>query len=163
MTIKYLSDSEVLTVAMNMEDEGYKFYAEAARVSKNKETRNVFEKLMEDESEHFRVFKDMLDSISGKDSSDYFGITDDMASYLRVLIETGVFKTMDKDLFRKMKEVEALEIAVRTEQDAVLFYTGAGTSSVNPKAREVMSNIAQIEKEHIVLLTNRLRRARRLF
>jgi rubrerythrin len=163
MGTKFLSDNEMLTVAMNMEDEGYRFYDTIAKQTKRKETKEIFQKLRDDETEHYKTFKEMLDSLPGADSKDYFGIKEETASYLRVLVETGVFKNVDKESLRRIDETKTLEMAIQAERDAVLFYTEAQKSSVNPKAKKIMSEIIDIEKGHIVVLTSRLRIARKLF
>ncbi len=163
MTTQYLTDSEILTVALNMEDEGCEFYNNAALGAKNRETKEVFERLRSDESEHRKIFKDMLDSLPDNSSKDYFGIRDEIADYLKALVDTGVFKSVDKSFFKNLNEIKALEKSVQAERDAVLFYSEAERFSVNPKAKEIMSKIIDIEKEHIVTLASRLRVAHKLF
>ena len=88
---------------------------------------------------------------------------DEAASYLRSLIETGVFNTIDRKALKKPGEVQALEIGVKVERDSILFYTAVRSSSPNQKARDAMAKIIEIEKSHLVLLGNRLRVARKLF
>jgi len=163
--MKFLSDNEVITVAMNLEEEGRDFYDEAARLSKHKETKEIFNKLRDEESDHYQTFKDLLDTtISAQDSlKEYFSINEEVASYLNSLIETGLFKGIDKQSIKRLKEVDALETGLKVERDSILYYTQAQAASANPKAKEVMSKIIDIEKEHLIALTDRLRVARRLF
>ena len=105
----------------------------------------------------------MLDSLPDNSSKDYFGIRDEIADYLKALVDTGVFKSVDKSFFKNLNEIKALEKSVQAERDAVLFYSEAERFSVNPKAKEIMSKIIDIEKEHIVTLASRLRVAHKLF
>jgi rubrerythrin len=163
MGTKFLADSEILTVAMNIEEDGYKFYDEAAKAIKSKEAGEIFCKLRDDELDHGKIFREMFDLLPGADSNDLFGIKDEIASYLRALVETGVFKSMDKGSFKRLNEVRALETGIQAERDSVLFYTEARRVSVNPKAKDIISRVIDIEKEHIVILTKRLRIARKLF
>jgi rubrerythrin len=163
MNTKFLTDSEILTVAMNIEEEGYSFYNAAAGTSRHKESREIFKKLAAEEVEHKKTFSEILNSLPSADSRDYFGIADEIASYLRALVETGVFKGIDDARLKKMSEIEALETGVKAERDSILFYTEAQDSSANPKAKRLMSRIIDIEKGHLVTLTNRLRVARKLF
>lgn len=163
MVMKFLSDNEIITVAMNLEDEGYKFYDEAARISKHKEMKDVFNKLRDEEKDHYKTFKELLDTLPKTDSRDYFDISEEIASYLNSLVETGVFKSIDKDSIKKMGETGALEAGVKVERDSILFYTQAMQASTNPKGKETLSKIIDVEREHLVILTGRLRVARRLF
>lgn len=163
MGTKYLSDSEVLKVAMNMEDEGYKFYDKVAKGSKKKDAKKAFEKLRDEEVEHYRTFKDMLDKLPDASARDYFGISEEVASFLKVLVDTGVFKDVDQAAIAKLSEIQALELGIKAERDSVLFYTEAQRSSANPKAKEIMSGIIEEERKHVVTLTDRLRVARKLF
>lgn len=163
MVMKFLSDDEVITVAMNLEQEGRGFYDEAARLSKHKETKEIFNKLRDEEADHYKTFKDLLDNIQAAGPKGYFNINEEAVSYLNSLIETGVFKGIDKQSIKRLSEAEVLEIGLKVERDSVLYYNEAQKMSTNPKAREIMSKIIEIEKEHLVTLTNRLRVARRLF
>jgi len=164
MVEEYLADSEILAVAMNLEKEGYDFYDGAAGRAKTHETKDVFLKLRDDEAEHRRVFGDMLKSLPGGDSTGYFGaVNAEIASYLRTLIDAGVFKSIDKAAVKRPGDVQALEIGVAVEKDSILFYSATQKSSVNPKAKEMMSKIIDVEKGHLVALSNRLRVARKLF
>jgi rubrerythrin len=163
VSTKYLADSEVLTVAMNIEDAGYKFYDKAAGAAKRPDTKMVFERLRDEELEHYNTFKLLLADISKAEKEDYFSISEDISAYLDALIATGVFSDVDPSSIVRISEVRALEIGIEAERDSILFYTAAEKSSVNPKARKVMRRLIDIEKEHMVTLTKRLRVARKLF
>jgi len=163
VSIKNLADSEILTVAMNIEDAGYKFYNKAAGAIKHAESKAIFERLRDEELEHYSTFKLLLEGISEAEKKDYFSISEDIAAYLEALVATGVFLDVDPSSIVKISETRALEIGIEAERDSILFYTAAEKSSVNPKAREIMRRLIDIEKEHMVTLTNRLRVARKLF
>lgn len=163
MVMQFLSDSEIVTVAMNLENEGYEFYNKAARISKQRESKDVFNKLKDEEKEHHETFKELLGSISKNDSRDYFDISQQTASYLNSLVETGVFKGKEKAAFKKMNEIEVLEIGLNAERDSILFYTQAMEISKDRRAGDILSRIIEIEKGHLILLANRLRVARKLF
>lgn len=163
MVMKFLADNEIITVAMNLEDEGYRFYDEVARISRHKDSKDIFNKLKTDEEEHYKTFKGFLDALPQTDSRDYFDIKEEIAAYLNSLIETDIFKNIDKGSIKKMDEVQALEIGVKAERDSILFYTQARESSINQKAKDILVKIIEIEKGHLITLTNRLRMARRLF
>ncbi len=161
MVTKFLSDDEVIMVAINLEDEGYKFYDSAVKASKSKESREIFQRLKDEEGEHKKIFKEMLNNLPPKDPKRYFDIKDEVAAYLNSLIETGVFK--EKSPMDKISEIDALQMGIDAERDSILFYTSARDSSINPKGKEIMSKLIAVEKEHLVMLTNRLRIARKLF
>jgi rubrerythrin len=164
MVEKYLADNEILMVAINLEKEGYDFYDGAAGRAKTRETKDVFLKLRDEEAEHRRVFEDILRSLTEEDSTEYFGVMNaEVALYLRTLIDTGVFKSIDKAAIKRLGDVHALEIGVAVEKDSILFYSATQKSSVNSKAKEIMLKIIDIEKSHLVALGNRLRVARKLF
>ncbi len=163
MATRHLSGSEMLTVAMNIESNGYGFYDEAAGAAGRRETREIFERLRDEEAEHLATFKEMKASMGDSAGVEYFGIDGDMASYLGTLVETGIFKKPGRAAVRRLDEVKALEMAVAAEKDSVLFYDEALASSVNPEAKKAITEIIGVEKRHIITLANRLRVARRLF
>lgn len=163
MITEFLSDNEIITVAMNLEEEGMSFYDEAAKLSRHKESRDIFMKLRDEEKEHYGTFKEILGGLGGADSKAYFDIDDQTRAYLKSLVETGVFKTIDRKTIKKMDEITALETALNVERDSILFYKAAKASSVNKKAGQIMSKIIVIEKTHLIMLSNRLRVARKLF
>ena len=121
MGTKYLSDSEILTVAMNIESDGYRFYNQAGKQAKHKEAREVFERLRDEEARHLSAFKEILSSLPDSGANDYFGISAEIAPYLEALAETGVFKNTDNKTLKDLDETKTLQMAVQAERDSVLL------------------------------------------
>jgi len=161
--IRKLSDCEAVRVAINMEEDGLKFYTELARSVKDPKLRETLCQLAVDEEEHVRAFHRLGQSlpVEGIDCS----WTDDelVIQYLRELVQPGVFGGVRNvkdtaELARSLKnESDALLIGIQAEKDAILFYSEAHRLSVNEDGKKAFLKLAEEEKQHLVTLNQRLK------
>ncbi|MBM3252846.1 MAG: hypothetical protein FJZ16_01155 [Candidatus Omnitrophica bacterium] len=160
--IKYLSDDEALKVAINLEKDGIDFYTKVASSTVDFKTRDVFLGLLEDEKEHYKLFKDLHDSL--KDS--FLRIPDvdeEVSDYLRALVSTRIFdiEKITKSFLKKLSVINAILIGIQAEKESILFYTEAAKNSENPKGRKAFTTILREEKKHLIRLNQRLRYLKR--
>ena len=163
MVIKQLSDCEAMRMAINLEEDGLKFYLELARRVKEPKLQETLGQLAADEEEHIRTFRQLGQSLTaeGKDCS----WTDDelVIQYLQGLVQPGVFggarNVKDTtELARSLKsEADALLIGIQAEKDAILFYSEAHRLSVNEGGKKTFLRLAEEEKKHLVTLNQRLK------
>ena len=163
MIIKKLSDCEAVRVAINLEEDGFKFYTELARRVKEPKLREALCRLAADEEEHVRTFRQLGQHLTaeGQDCS----WTDDelVTQYLRGLIQPGAFGGArdvkdTAELVRSLKnESDALLIGIQAEKDAILFYSEAYRLSVNEEGKKTFLKLAEEEKKHLVTLNQRIK------
>lgn len=155
--IKYLADSEALKVAMNLEKDGIDFYSRAASIVKDVKTNNIFLRLIEDERQHYKRFKELHDSL--KDSSPRVSEVDiEVSDYLRALVSTGIFdiESIKKNSFKGISSRDAILVGIQAEKESILFYTEAIKNSENRLGKKAFLDILKEEKEHLIKLNIRL-------
>lgn len=158
MVVKYLSQGEAFKVAMNLEEEGLKFYEECAQKIKSAEPRHIFLQLAEDEKEHYAIFRKMYDE-TGEARKEILGDDEEVKKYLASLVKPGVFydiASIDRETMDSRDEREVVKIAIQTEKDSVLFYTEAWLNSGNTQARKAFKKIFMEERRHLNILIDRL-------
>lgn len=144
-----VSLAELLSIALNIEAEGYAFYTHLAAAQTEESSKKLFHKLAEQEREHQEIFKKLIGEVSQRSSSDSW-VSEEVAGYLKSYANMSIFPTMVK-----MKQVnlkEGLHLAVEVEKDSIIFY-----SELLPYAgeeRETIKKVISEEKRHLMdLLT----------
>lgn len=159
MVIRYLNDDEAFKVAINLEKDGLRFYTGAARNIKDEKTRRVFLKLAEDEKLHLELFKKLDEELPSGPAGRPKDIDDEVVAYLNSLVDTGVFKGVQKRLeeLKSLEDVDALQIGIQAEKDSILFYQEAYKNSITPSGKKAFKRLIGEEKKHLIILTERLR------
>ncbi|MFN3466894.1 MAG: ferritin family protein [Candidatus Brocadiales bacterium] len=159
MILKFMNDDEALRVAANLEKEGFKFYINAAEKASNPKTRRMFHDLATAEKKHLALFEDIRSELP-KRGGEPWGDEDEMInSYIRMLVDTGVFTSpakREKALKKTLSEEEALRIGIQTEKDSILFFTEASRLCTNPRGRRMFKSLIGEEKRHLTDLARYL-------
>lgn len=147
---------EILEMAEQIERNGFEFYQKAAEDCEGEEIKKFLTDLADMEVGHEKLFKDMKDKLSSKETADMvFDPDEDTAKYLEALADSRVFYQKEIDT---SSVVEVLKEAITTEKDAIVFYLGMKdmVPSDNGKAR--MDEIIREEMSHIQIITNQLKK-----
>ena len=117
--------SEVVGLGIQIEENGRDFYNRLAEQSKIAKAKEVFKFLAGEEEKHIKVFQGILDKTQkfepqGPDAGEYY-------AYMKALASEHIFTQKDKG--RQVAEAiqsdkEAIEKAIRLEEDSVVFYEG---------------------------------------
>ena len=115
-----VSSTNVLETLIQLEQNGYRFYQEAAMAMEEGVTKNLLLKLAEDEKVHEKTYKELLER-----QDDVADITfDEDESYLNLIMNLNAMVT-DEEKLEKTKKViskrEALLIAEKLEKDTIIF------------------------------------------
>lgn len=156
--MKYLSEKEAFDVALNLEEEGFRFYETCAAKSKNDESRHIFLQLAGDEHEHFDIFKKLQNEL-GVAAKQPIGNNADVRLYLANLVRPGVFydiKNIPGESIATLNEYEVVHIGIQAEKDSILFYTEAWHNSTNSKGKKAFKKILLEERRHLNILIERL-------
>lgn len=152
----HFTGKEVLEMAVKIEENGLKYYTDAAKASRNEKLKEVFKVLANEECDHIRVFSELKKSLSDKDYREGFdAYAEEAALYLCAIADTEVFTNPDKgrDLAQQVKdEKDAVKIALDMEKDSLLFYYEI-LKMVRDRDRAVVENLIEQEKNHIKKLT----------
>lgn len=144
----FFSGSEILLVAINIEENGIVFYETLMLNTKRPVLKAAYDYLAGQEKVHKKVFSKMLET-AGKSWAveSYPG---EQAAYLKALADSVMFTPgKAKDMADKVKtDEEALDIALGFEKDAVLFYTEM-RGIVREQDIKTVEWVTDQEKSHI--------------
>lgn len=162
--MKYLSEDEAFKVAMNLEEEGQKFYEECSRQVRNAEAKHIFMQLAGDEKEHFDTFNKLHGEI-GKTAVKPLGNDDGVRQYLANLVRPGIFydvKSIPRESIGALNEYEVIHIGIQAEKDSILFYTEAWQNCTHSKGKKAFKKILLEERQHLNILINRILELKKL-
>ncbi|MCX7945064.1 MAG: ferritin family protein [Deltaproteobacteria bacterium] len=112
---------DIINIAVKIEENGEKFYREAAEKVASSEIKELLTVLAKDEVKHKEIFMNMLKDLNI--STD--GLTTEYQNYLKAYTERLIFQTSPSDFLEKMKNFDqlwALEFAIQRELDSILYY-----------------------------------------
>jgi rubrerythrin len=144
-----LNITEILELAVYIEQKGYEFYTESAKKLGDLKLMQLFHLLAEEELNHERIFKKMIEKTGTTAPTDP---RENMNGFLKEFA-FGRGKSM-KEKLKSLHTVEAaLELALGIEKDSVVFYntlkkhvTEEHMAEVEDVIREEVNHILQIWK-----------------
>lgn len=137
---------ELLSIALNIEAEGYTFYTNLAAAQTEESSKKLFQNLAQQEREHQEIFKKLIGEVSQQSSSVDSWVSEEVAGYLKSYANMSIFPTMAK--MKQMNPKEGLHLAVEVEKDSIIFY-----SELLPYAGEEKETIKKViseEKRHLM-------------
>ena len=158
MKVKYLDQGEAFKIAMNLEEEGEKFYRRCARITANTEAKHIFSHLADEERVHFDTFRDIY-GLSRSRKPAVMGSSEEKRQYLAHLVRPGVFFDLDAVpgvTLKHLTEIEAIHIGIQVEKDSILFYTEAWRNATDNLSRKAFKRILLEEHHHLNILIDRL-------
>lgn len=162
MSMAFNAD-EVFEMAEEIEQNGAKFYREAASNAANREIREMFLNMAAMEDGHLRTFKEMRKSLSEQEKAEtVYDPYGEASLYLQALADSKGFEGMKsptQKLTGKESVQEVLEIAIGAEKNSVLYYVGLkdlvpagmGRDKVEAVIREEVRHIADLRRRQNVM------------
>ena len=153
--------NEIFEMAEEMEKNGAKFYRKAAQNTSDSQTKQMLLDMADMEDNHLQTFKEMRQQLSGRETEDtMFDPENEAAMYLQVMADSHGYEgkiSPDEELTGKETPKEILGIALNSEKESVVFYSGL-KSLVPPKAgRGKVKAIIREELVHITTLLSKLK------
>ncbi|MBI4284511.1 MAG: ferritin family protein [Chloroflexi bacterium] len=140
---------EILELAIEIERNGRDFYTALASKASEKEVQAVFRRLAARELEHENTFRDMLKHLGGYQVPP--GYAGEHYQYIRSVAQANIFASekAKKILASKiMTDVEAIEVGIGFEKDAILFYSEMRGMLPKPD-QDIVDAILAEEKKHL--------------
>jgi len=149
----YYSGLEIIEIAIRIEENGYVFYTAASEmINEPNDNKALFLDLAEKELIHIAIFK----KLAGKFEAEEFDFNmEDESDYIDHLADTHIFGKKDSgiDLAKTIKTPkEALEIALKFENESVAFYMEL-LKRTKTDSRRLIQQIIDEEKEHAAEIT----------
>jgi rubrerythrin len=121
--MKIFDASEVIQFAVRVEEDGEAFYRKAVLAAKDKDVRDLFNFLANEEVKHKAIFQDMLSKREAAlPAETYDG---EYAAYLRDYIDGRVIftKKVEGEVASDAKDaLSAITFATQREADSILYY-----------------------------------------
>ena len=144
--------SEIFQFAIKIEENGEKFYKELSEKLEDKDTKELFAYLADEEIKHKRTFEVLLSKFQKYESpetypSEYF-------TYLQAYANNIVFdvEKLENEISQINNAMDAISFAIKMEADSVLYYLQI--KDLIPKDQhKLIDNIVEEERKHYVNLT----------
>jgi len=143
--------SEIFEFAIQIEENGEKFYRKVAQKIENQGLKKTFNFLADQEVKHKAVFKEMaseLDKYEPPESypGEYF-------TYLKSYAENLIFpKELEKDSLSANDITSALDFAIRRELDSILYYQDV-KGFISKAFENKIEKIIEEERKHFIQLS----------
>jgi len=157
----FFSGSELLEIAVGIERNGMAFYQALADKTGNRDVKDIYNYLAEEEKKHLDIFQGMSDSLGQAKPPETY--TEEYMLYLKSLVDNAVFSNVTEAQQKADKvfhESEALDTGIQAEKDSILFYTEL-QSLVKEQDRKVVINTLDEEKKHLRQLSELKRKSQR--
>jgi rubrerythrin len=142
--------SEMLDMAVRIEQQGLKFYEACLASQGNPKAREVFRYLMDQEKEHARVFSHMKAELR----DDYAlpeSYPGEMQHYMEAFVKGEVFEDpaqAEKKTTEMSDPLDAIDFGLDIEKASILFYSRMKPYVRDSESRNVDRIIAE-EQEHV--------------
>lgn len=136
---------DIFEYAMDLEEEGRKYYLELADQAPHQGMKRIFERLAEDEQKHYNVIKEMEKEHPPVEETEVLRESKNIFTEMK---EEGDYPDFDQshaDLYRK---------ALKIEEKSRDFYLEKSGEVEDAGQKEIFQKLAEEEKKHYFLLDN---------
>lgn len=147
------SAHEIVDLAIQIEEEGIKFYTTLSSISSNKTLKDVFKFLAEQEIEHKNILNNIAKEIEVDDKLHTYSI--DICKLMLTAIEmlrSSAFENFDLDNSPQNIKV-IIELAISIEEKSIQVYTQMQKNFID-RFEETFLKIISEEEKHLKLLKN---------
>jgi len=152
--------AEVYQMAVQMEQNGGKFYRKAAGYSEDPDAKQMLLDLAAMEDQHEIFFNSLLaNAEQQRSTAEWYDPQGEAAAYLRAVSDNRVFKAdADPSSFVKPDTPveQILRKAIGLEKDTIIFYLGIREMVPPDQGKDRIDGIIREEMGHVTLLTDKL-------
>lgn len=143
--------SEVYQFAIKIEENGERFYRSVAEKTKDKEVKELFIFLADEEVRHKKIFEENLSKIHKYEPPELY--PGEYFAYLREYAEHLIFpKGVEREL-KKEDVIEAIDFGIRRELDSIMYYLEI--KDFIPETQKLeLDKIIKEERSHFIKLSN---------
>jgi rubrerythrin len=151
--MKIFDANDVIRFAVRIEEDGEVFYRKVALVSQEKDTRDLFNFLADEEIQHKAIFREMLSKMETLQPAETYD--GEYAMYLSDYIDGKVIfkKEAQQELTSDTKDaLSAITFAMGREADSILYYHEA-KRFIAEKYYSIIDKIITEERKHFSKLS----------
>jgi rubrerythrin len=139
-----------ISISLEIEGEGKKFYVRNARKIQNIEIKRFIEFLAHEEGKHIEILKELRSSIMKNGA--WIDASENPKILQKILDDLRVFKAKSGEDVRETGDVAILLDALKTEKDMVEFYEKFSRYVRDPGGKKFFLKLADWERTHYQLL-----------
>jgi len=153
---------EVFQIAIDIEENGKRFYEKAMDIVDNPDVKAVLGSLAKEEAEHLKRFTELKAQLPKTATEEtVWDPEHEMNQYLQMMADVHVFRS-DLDVEKKLSQAQnpedILKLGIQFEKDSIVFFVTMQDSTEEKKGREIIGQLIDEEKEHLKKLSLELRR-----
>lgn len=142
--------TDILNLALDREKKGHYFYVQAAKTTMNEKGRQMFQWLASVEQGHIDKLARQVESYARTGRS----LKVETIEKKRVTAsELPPLPEASGKVTTATREIEALELAMKAEEEAIALYTKASKDLPDPEAATLLGQLALDEQEHLAILS----------
>jgi rubrerythrin len=143
---------DVIAIAIDIEHEGYLYYKAAGQKIKDPGLADIFNRLMQDEKGHEKIFSDLLIDLNAREGGKGKSVLDlELESYYESIFYKKALN-IDAKASDMKSALDILEAAINNEKDTILFYTELKNALADDEALEIITRIIAEERGHVISL-----------
>jgi len=154
--------SEVFKIAVEIEENGKKFYEQSLTCIDDPAVRRLFEELAREETEHKKKFQSLMAELPKEASAPtVFDPDNQEAQYIKMMADQHVFAqsgNVDSKVCELKDMRDALRLAINFEKDSVIFFLSMQEATDSKKGKELISLLVKEEQQHLRRLSAELHR-----
>jgi len=150
--------SDIVEVAIRIEENGVNFYKFAEQIAKQQEAKELFAHLAQEEVKHKKIFEGIFAKMEKSNPSESY--EGEYSAYLRSYVDNNIIFTkeaMDKELSKIADTIAAFDFAIRRELDSILYYHEI-KKLVPTTQHGTIEQIIEEERKHFSILTEMKKR-----
>ena len=153
---------EVFKIAVQIEENGRRFYEESQENINSADVRALFTDLAFQEIQHKKKFEAILAQLPPESkSSTVWDPEHEIDQYIKMMADDHVFISggdIENQIGRIRDASDALKLAIEFEKDTVLFFLSLEEAVAGKKDWEFIKSLLKEEQEHVRRLTLELRK-----
>lgn len=140
---------EVIEMAKDIEKRGYDFYKNQSEKTQNKELKELFTKLADDELDHYNRFEELGEMIKEQTKKELEYVYDpEVSAYLEAIVEFTIFPAEEGVEISDI--IDAVQIAIYAEKDSILFYNEMLEHNDDDQTAVILKKLIKEEKQHLL-------------
>ncbi len=156
---------EVFKIAIQIEENGRKFYEESQKNIRSAEVRALFADLALQETEHKRKFEVLRAQLPPESTTrTVWDPENELDQYIKMMADDHVFISsgdIKTQIVRIRDTSDALKLAIEFEKDTLVFFLSLDEAAAGEKDQEFIKSLLKEEQEHLRRRTLELRKSSR--
>ncbi|MCK4537280.1 MAG: ferritin family protein [Candidatus Krumholzibacteria bacterium] len=149
-----LQPADIIDIGIEKEKKRRDFYAIAAdKFKDNLDLAELFGKLRDWEEDHITRFEEIRSEVTGGHYAESF--PGEIEAYMQALVDNELYSDITPEGFANIVKDpgDALDIGIRFEKDAILFFNGL-SRFVDEKMQKITKKLIEEEQQHLIYLHN---------